>query len=129
MLDLSPDASALDIRLAYERVITVALANRMAFVAEMAATAYKTLSDQASRRSYDPGYNPTSDWFQEVMQQPLLPLDSPPKIIPPPKNSPPPEDWRGGPGAGPWGSVTSRIGCGDNDLGYKPKSWWDRLLD
>ena len=119
MLDVSPDASGLDIRLAYERVITVALSNRMAFVAEMAATAYKTLSDQASRRSYDPGYNPTSDWFQEVMQQPLLPLDSPPKIIPPPKNGPTYYE------RGIMGSVK---GFGD-DPGYKPKSWWDKLLD
>jgi len=127
MLDLSPDASVLDIRLAYERVITVALANRMAFVAEMAAIAYKTLSDQASRRSYDPGFNPTSDsyylecsQFQEIMQQPLLPLYSPPKIIPPPKNSIP--GWS----ADIKGSVA---GFDFGDQGYKPKSWWDRLLD
>ena len=127
MLDLSPDASALDIRLAYERVITVALSNRMAFAAEMAATAYKTLSDQASRRSYDPGFNPTSDSyylecsrFQEIMQQPLLPLDSRPKIIPPPNDSPPHFD------CGIRGSVA---GFDLGDQGYKPKSWWDRLLD
>lgn len=122
MLDVSPDASGLDIRLAYERVITVALSNRMAFVAEMAATAYKTLSDEASRRSYDPGYNPTSDWYQATMQQPLLPLESPPKIIPSPKKSLiPPSEF----GGGIMGSVK---GFGD-DPGYKPKSWWDKLLD
>lgn len=99
MLELSPDASMQDIRLAYERVLAVAQANRMAFVAEIAATAYKTLSDESSRRSYDSGYNPASILHQT------------------PKQQPPVRQFMGSVGGVPNGNY------------YKPKSWWEKLLD
>jgi len=117
MLEVSPDAPRHEIRLAYERVLAVAHANRMAFVAEMAATAYKSLSDEASRRSYDSGYNPTSDENQTIRHQPLSPFDSKHNDIQPQQNSTPPaRQFRGSVG-------------GINEKYYKPKSWWEKLLD
>ena len=118
MLEVSPDAPRHEIRLAYERVLAVAHANRMAFVAEMAATAYKTLSDEASRRSYDSDYDPTSEVNQTIRQQPLFPFDSTHKDIQPQQNSTPPAR-----------QFMGSVGGFDNGEGYKPKSWWEKLLD
>lgn len=117
MLEVSPDAPRHEIRLAYERVLAVAHANRMAFVAEMAATAYKTLSDEVSRQSYDSGYIPTSDVNQTNRHQPLFPFDPTHKDIQPQQNSPPP--------------VRRFMGSvgGVDEKYYKPKSWWEKLLD
>jgi len=117
MLEVSPDAPRHEIRLAYDRVLAVAQANRMAFVAEMAAAAYKTLSDEASRRYYDSGYNPTSDVDKTIRQQPLSTFDSKHNDIQPQQNSAPPvRQFRGSVG-------------GIDEKYYKPKSWWEKLLD
>ena len=118
MLEVSPDAPRHEIRLAYERILAVAHANRMAFIAEMAAAAYKTLSDEASRRSYDSGYNPTSDVNQTIRHQPLFPFDSTHKDIQPQKNSPPRR-----------AQIMGSVGPVGDGKDYKPKSWWEKLLD
>jgi len=107
LLAVSPDASMHEIRQAYERAVAVAHANRMPFIAELANTAYKTVSNEASRRSYDPGYSQTYNSGQPTGHQSL-----PPKI-----SAQAPRHF------------TGSVAGFDNGEAYKPKSWWEKLLD
>jgi len=102
MLAVSPDASMHEIRLAFERAVAAAYANRMAFVAELATTAYKVLSDEATRRKYDKKYKQTSDLNHTFGQQPGGAIDS--------------------------RAMGSIADLSDGNY-HKPKSWWDKLLD
>jgi curved DNA-binding protein CbpA len=112
MLAVPPDASMHEIRLAFERAVAVANANRMPFIAELASTAYKTLSDEIGRRSYDSGYNPSSRLHQTSSQQYHFPAE-------PTQKDSPPQTRR----------IMGSVAGFDNGEGYKPKSWWEKLLD
>jgi DnaJ-class molecular chaperone len=102
MLAVDPDASMHEIRSAFERAVATAHINRMPFVAELAATAYKVLSDEATRRKYDKKYKQASNLNQTSGQQPASTNNN--RII---------------------GSIAD---LSDGKY-HKPKSWWDKLLD
>ncbi len=102
MLAVSPDASMHEIRLAFESAVAAAHANRMAFVAELATTAYKVLSDEATRRKYDKKYRQISGQNQTSGQQPTSMNNN--RFM---------------------GSIAD---LSDGNY-HKPKSWWDKLLD
>lgn len=107
LLAVSPDTTMHEIRLAYERAVAVAHANRMPFIAELANTAYTSLSNEATRRSYDSGYHLTYDSSQAIGHQRTTPQS----------NKPAPRHF------------TGSVAGFDNGEVYKPKSWWEKLLD
>jgi DnaJ-class molecular chaperone len=71
-------------------------------VAELATTAYKVLSDESTRRKYDKKYKQASNLNQASGQQPTSSNNN---------------------------SIMGSIADLSDGNSYKPKSWWDKLLD
>ena len=101
MLEVAPDATFEEILRSYQRVVSVARLNGLAFVENLAQQAFDTLTNEKNRRAYDPQYGIAGEK---------------------PRN---PSTSIGRTYTGFMGSIADFSGGPKPE----PKSWWERLLD
>lgn len=103
MLEVAPDATIEEIIRSYQKIISVARMNNLAFIEKLAQQAFDTLTNERLRQAYDPAYGIAGG-----------------------KPRKPSTDvgftW---PASGIMGSLADMSGGPEPE----PKSWWERLLD
>jgi hypothetical protein len=103
MLEVNPDATIDEIIRSYQKVISVARMNNLAFIEKLAQQAFDTLTNERLRQAYDPAYGIADG-----------------------KPRKPPTDvgftWSE---SRIMGSLADMSGESEPE----PKSWWERLLD